>query len=122
MSEQPQASNVPRFDLADRMRKALREAGMDGKEMADYLEVAQGTVSTWINGRFKPSKQTIRLWAMRTGVSYDWLCHGDHDPCDMEPGQPVSAGQARIITGRYRTRRPFTATPAVSFPYLPAAA
>jgi transcriptional regulator with XRE-family HTH domain len=60
------------------MRKALREADIGVQEMADYLGVARNTVSTWINGRIPPSKQTLRLWAMRTGVSYEWL--SDMDP------------------------------------------
>lgn len=67
---------VPEFDLADRLRKSLRESGIGVQEMADYLEVERGTVSTWINGRIKPSAQTIRLFAMRTGVNHKWLKEG----------------------------------------------
>lgn len=69
-------SAVPEWDTADRMRKALREAGISVQEMADYLGVARNTVSTWINGRIRPSKQTLRLWAMRCGVSFSWLSEG----------------------------------------------
>jgi transcriptional regulator with XRE-family HTH domain len=68
---------VPQFDLADRMRKALRTAGIGVQEMADYLGVARNTVSTWINGKIHPSTQTIRLWAIRCEVSYEWLRWGD---------------------------------------------
>jgi transcriptional regulator with XRE-family HTH domain len=75
MSE-PDQGTIPDWDLADRMRKALREAGIGIQEIADYLEVARGTVSTWINGRNAPSRQTLRLWAMRTGVPYEWLKDG----------------------------------------------
>lgn len=31
------------------------------------------TVSRWINGHKVPSKQTRRLWALRTGVPLEWL-------------------------------------------------
>jgi len=41
--------------------------------MADFMEVGQNTISTWINGHHRPSPQAIRLWAMKTGVSYEWL-------------------------------------------------
>jgi transcriptional regulator with XRE-family HTH domain len=68
---------VPEFDLADRMRKALRVAGIGVQEMADYLGVARNTVSTWINGKIAPSTLTIRLWAIRCDVPYDWLRWGD---------------------------------------------
>ena len=67
---------VPVWDVGDRMRKALREAGIGVGEIADYLGVARTTVSNWINGRIEPSVQTLRLWALRCGVDYDWLRDG----------------------------------------------
>jgi transcriptional regulator with XRE-family HTH domain len=74
MSEQlSEGASIPAWDLTDRMRKSLRHAGMGVQEMADYLGVARNTVSTWINGKIDPSTQTLRLWAMRTGVPYEWL-------------------------------------------------
>jgi Helix-turn-helix len=73
MSEMQTEVMVPEWDLADRMRKALRISGMDVQEMADYLGVARNTVSTWINGRNRPSRPTLRLWAIRCGVPYEWL-------------------------------------------------
>jgi transcriptional regulator with XRE-family HTH domain len=69
---------VPQFDLADRMRKALRTAGMTVQEMADYLGVVRATASNWINGHTPPSKQSLRLWALRTGVDFDWLQTGEN--------------------------------------------
>ena len=77
MSEQPVVPAViPQWDVADRMRKSLREADLGVQEIADYLDVSRNTVSTWINGRIEPSVQTLRLWALRTGVSYEWLAGG----------------------------------------------
>jgi transcriptional regulator with XRE-family HTH domain len=63
----------PEWDRADVMRKALRHAGLSVHEIADYLGVARNTVSTWINGRIEPSTQTLRLWALRCDVPYEWL-------------------------------------------------
>jgi transcriptional regulator with XRE-family HTH domain len=67
------ASRVPEFDQADRMRKALREAGIGVQEMADYLEVSRTTVSNWINGRHPPSKPALKLWAIKCDVDHEWL-------------------------------------------------
>lgn len=64
---------VLEWDLADRMRKSLRASDIGVQEMAEYLGVSRNTVSTWINGRITPSRQTVRLWALRTGADYDWL-------------------------------------------------
>jgi len=92
MSEQPASPVVPSWDLADRMRKSLRHSGTGVQEMADYLGVARNTVSTWINGRIQPSTQTLRLWALRCGVSYEWLCGGQSPHVrtgDQVTGLPV---------------------------------
>ncbi|MFC8733617.1 helix-turn-helix domain-containing protein [Luteimicrobium sp. NPDC057192] len=59
------------------MRKALRVADVGVQEMADYLEVSRGAVGNWINGKAKPSPQSVRLWALRTGVPYEWLRDGE---------------------------------------------
>jgi hypothetical protein len=92
MSEQPVAADgLPKWDLADRMTKSLRHAGLGVTEMAEYLDVDRSTVSTWINGRIEPNDRTMQLWALRTGIPYTWYCHGDLRTCDIGP---VSAGQS----------------------------
>jgi transcriptional regulator with XRE-family HTH domain len=94
MTEQLQTADgtVIKWDQPDRMRKALRVSGVSVQEMADYLDVDRSTVSTWINGRIKPSVATLRLWALRTGVPFTWLHHGDLQPCDLNPVD-ITAGQ-----------------------------
>lgn len=77
MSEHLAEANVPRWDLADRLRKALREAGVSVQEMAEYLEISRNTVGSWINGHHRPRPSDLRQWALRTGVSYPWLTYGD---------------------------------------------
>jgi transcriptional regulator with XRE-family HTH domain len=68
-----EGGTTPEFDLADRMRKAMRDAGISGQDMADYLDVSRTSVTNWTSGRITPDTRTLRLWAMRTGVSYSWL-------------------------------------------------
>src|SRR5687768_1609876 len=85
---------VPSWDLADRMRKSLREADLGVQAMADYLDVARNTVSTWINGHITPSKQTLRLWSLRCGVPLEWLEHGIEDSGDIEPDGPDTLGES----------------------------
>ena len=62
--------------------------------MAEFLGVARNTVSTWINGRIEPSTQTKRLWALRTGVPFEWLDTGEVTPA-ADPGTRAAT------TGRY---------------------
>lgn len=80
---------VPQFDLADRMRKALRTSDLGVQEMADYLGVARSTVGKWINGHINPSKQSLRLWALRTGVDFDWLVTGE-SPHQLEADEGLA--------------------------------
>jgi transcriptional regulator with XRE-family HTH domain len=67
---------IPEWDVADRMRKALRVADISVQEIADYLGVSRNSAGSWINGRIVPSTQTLRLWALRTGVPFEWLRDG----------------------------------------------
>lgn len=78
---------VPEWNLEDRMRKALRHAELDTQQMADYLEVSRTSVSNWLNGRNRPSRPALRLWAMRCGVPFGWLIGDTREAA--EPGRLV---------------------------------
>ena len=70
-------ANIPTIEVYDRMRIAARWGGVRLPDMAEYLDVRPETVSRWINGKIVPSRQTLRLWALRTGVSFEWLETGN---------------------------------------------
>jgi transcriptional regulator with XRE-family HTH domain len=85
------------FDLADRLRRALRVSDVSVQEMSEYLGVSRGAVSTWINGRITPGRQTLRLFALRTGFPFEWLESGEvSGPAPSGPTPPRPSG-----TGRY---------------------
>jgi transcriptional regulator with XRE-family HTH domain len=77
MSTDVTSVGVPDWDLADRMRKALRVSGVSAIEMSAYLGVSRNTISNWINGHTPPPTMSVRLWALRTGVPYEWLRGGE---------------------------------------------
>ncbi len=91
--------------MLNRMRKSLRplpglrESAISTAEMAAYLDVDRSSVSNWLSGRIFPSAQTARLWALRTGVPFSWLCHGDLRPCDYAPAE---AGSGRRATKMHK--------------------
>lgn len=64
------------FDLADRIRKALRASDIGVSEAAERLEVNRNTVGNWINGHITPSVQTLYAIAAITGVPFEWLKTG----------------------------------------------
>jgi hypothetical protein len=90
MSEQPTGSNIPEWDIHDRLRKSLRFAGLGVGEMAEELGVDRNTVGNYINGRTRISGPALRLWAMRTGVPREWIETGKgHAGGGGGEGQPV---------------------------------
>lgn len=49
--------------LYNRIKAALAEAGVSGKELADSLGVTEQTVSAWCTNTKQPSLQTLYLIA-----------------------------------------------------------
>lgn len=68
---------VPEWDLADRLSKSLREAGIGVAQMAGFLGVTRETIGRWINGRGVPRRHALLAWAAVTGVSLEWLETGE---------------------------------------------
>lgn len=77
-------TNVPSWDLGDRMRKSLKVAGISVNDMAARLEVTRETVSTWINGRHRPTAAVLLVWADATHVPYSWLRDGLTDARELQ--------------------------------------
>lgn len=69
------------------MRKAMEDAGLRPSEIGAEFGVARNTVSTWIHDRVRPDQRTLMLWALRTGVPYEWLLTGQcpHGDSNSEP-------------------------------------
>lgn len=45
--------------------------------MAAELGVARNTVGNYLAGRTSPARSVLRVWALRTGVPFEWLLNGD---------------------------------------------
>lgn len=80
MSEAPNEGVVPQWTVGDRMGKSLAHSGVSVADMADYLGVHRNTISAYTNSRQAPKRQTLLLWAMRTGVPVEWLETGELAP------------------------------------------
>lgn len=94
MSTSTEGLAIPQWDLADRLAKSLRVSDTSVQQMADYLDVHRNTVGAWINGRTPPTTQTVRLWALRTGVPYEWLRNGEG------PSTPPDGGGDGLLLPR----------------------
>jgi len=98
MTTQPhEGATVPSIEMYDRMRIALRHANVGVSEMADYLGVTRQTVGNWINGHVKPSRQSLLLWALRTGVPLEWIETGTvSDSSEHEKPRPDGPDGAAV--------------------------
>lgn len=65
------------FTMGDRLAKALAVANVPHAEMAEYLGISGNTIGNYIAGRTRPKKQTLRLWALRTGAPLEWIETGE---------------------------------------------
>ena len=68
---------IPEWTIADRLRKARESAGYGSKEFAEHTSMARATISAAENGHRVPSKANVRLWALATGVPFEWIMNGE---------------------------------------------
>ena len=59
------------------MQRSLDHADLTVPQMAAELGVSRVSVWGWLHGRQKPRPVILKLWAIRTGVSYEWLVRDD---------------------------------------------
>ncbi len=77
---------VPPLTLGWRLQMALGHAGLTVQDMADELEMARSSLSRWLNGHgAAPRKVFVKQWALKCGVSYDWLQNGESPRPDEDP-------------------------------------
>ena len=100
-------ATIPALTLPWRMKMALAHAGVSVNEMAEYLGVALPTIRTWTSGKVLPKVGMLRLWAMRTGVDFDWLAEGVQPDSEqrpvaamLSPGAAPGRSSARSSTDR----------------------
>lgn len=92
------SERIPEFHIGDRLHKALTEAGVSHQDMADFLGVSRNTVGNYIHRRTPVSIGVLRLWALRTGVSLDWLRDGDAGASGAPRDQRDTASAIRSAT------------------------
>lgn len=82
------------FDLADRIRKAMRVAGLDQQTLASAIGVTGSAISGWVRAVSAPDLAMQGRIARATGVPMDWLVRGP----GREP-TPAEAAWMRQIAG-----------------------
>lgn len=86
MSTNPAFGVVPEFTTGDRLRKARQITGLTTRDFAEEIGVSQKTITDAEGDRRATRKIVMRAYAMRTGVSLEWLETG------IAPEAPGSGG------------------------------
>jgi len=94
---------IPQWTIADRLRKAREQAGLEQASLALELGVAKNTVSNYERGNVAPRRPVLVAWAMATGVSLDWLC--PRQDSNLQPTDLWSIRRGAGSAGRHTTRR-----------------
>ncbi|NUU12728.1 helix-turn-helix transcriptional regulator [Curtobacterium pusillum] len=71
-----QPGMIPRWTVADRLRKAREAAGLDQQTLAALTGMSRTTISNYEAERVKPRRAGVVVWAMATGVPFAWLMTG----------------------------------------------
>ncbi|PPH47077.1 XRE family transcriptional regulator [Rathayibacter sp. AY1C9] len=92
----PVGGRVPTFELHDRLRKAREEAGLSNAEMAEHLDLSVSALSHYQTGKAVPRRLIVILWALRTGVSHQWLQTGIAPGPDDDPDNEFTEFLSRL--------------------------
>lgn len=111
MTQHVDAGLVPTWTVGDRLRKAREMAGLQAQELASDIDVDRNTVGNYERGRVKPRTIVLKAWALRTGVSLQWLQTGE---TPAGPGGPDGGQEVRHQGLEPRTRCVTAIRPAVT--------
>lgn len=85
--------------VAERLREAMDEAGIDQSTLGTAVGVTQGTISLILLGKTRHSKHLPTI-ATFLGVSYDWLIgQSDAKRGEAAESAPVSADERALLEG-----------------------
>lgn len=78
-------------EIGGRIKQARERAGLRQEDLADLIEVSNRTVQNYEAGETKPFAK-LKAVAAATGVTVEWLLHGD-------PEQPAAQASSTEIAG-----------------------
>jgi transcriptional regulator with XRE-family HTH domain len=86
MSQPTMDDQIPEWTLGWRLQRSLAHADLSVEQMAAELGVTRQTVGRWLHERGEPRTAYLRLWALRTGVPFEWLVSGGiRSPARLTP-------------------------------------
>lgn len=65
--------------IGEKIRKAIKEAGLTQQNLADKLGITNPVVNVWIQGRRIPNIENLKKIAVATGKPYSWFINEDDE-------------------------------------------
>lgn len=72
-------------NFPERLKKAMRFRGLRQTDLAEKTGIEHGTISNYINGKYKPKARNIILIAEALKVNTPWLLGEEDVPMEVEP-------------------------------------
>lgn len=63
--------------VGEKIRQAMREAGLTQRKLADKLGITNPVISVWVTGKRNPKPDTLRRIAQATGKPYSYFMDSD---------------------------------------------
>lgn len=106
------ATHAPEVPIWARLHLARFMAGMEVKELAAKTGISRNTIHNYESGDWdrKRNPAYIRLWALATGIDYQWLSGGVPNSPDGERhlhrDERQSTGFGRVVLNASHRFRP----------------
>lgn len=94
--------------LGERLRQALKNAGMNQRQLAATLGISEQSVGNWIGNRARPSAENLDEITALLGVDRGWLLTGVRrmdESSVLEELRQIRATQDEILYAIQEVRR-----------------
>ena len=72
-------------NFPSRLKKAMRYRGFRQADLASKTGIERGTISNYVNGKYKPKAKNVILIAEALKVNTPWLLGEDDIPMEIDP-------------------------------------
>lgn len=80
-------------DIGQRIKFALKQAGLNQRSLAKLLGITDASVSAYIQGDARMTEESYALLSEKSGVSIDWLITGKPPTEIQSTSQPVTVSE-----------------------------
>lgn len=84
-----------------RLKQAMRIRGLRQTDLAEKTGIEHGTISNYVNGKYKPKAKNVILIADALKVNTPWLLGVDDVPMDIDPSVDYYVSEDDVYARAY---------------------